>query len=63
MKIILDREKCCGSGQCVLTAPALFDQGEEDGLSVLLRPYADAEQHEAVRQAVLVCPGRAISIE
>ncbi|MCZ9347247.1 ferredoxin, partial [Streptomyces sp. TRM76130] len=32
MKINVDRSRCVGAGQCVLTAPALFDQGEEDGL-------------------------------
>ncbi|MEO3884534.1 ferredoxin [Nonomuraea sp. B5E05] len=63
MKITLDEEKCCGAGQCVLAAPELFDQREEDGIAVLLHPYADAEHHESVREATLVCPGRAISIE
>ncbi|WP_346433818.1 hypothetical protein [Nonomuraea composti] len=46
MKITLDEGKGCGSGQCVLTALDLFDQREEDGIAVLLHPYADPEQHQ-----------------
>ncbi|GAA0915578.1 hypothetical protein GCM10009574_018210 [Streptomyces asiaticus] len=33
MKITVDEEKCCGAGQCVLIAPEVFDQREEDGAS------------------------------
>ncbi|MFD0559060.1 ferredoxin [Stackebrandtia endophytica] len=63
MRIRLDEEKCCGSGQCVLSAPGVFDQRDEDGTSVLLRPYPDPDQYQSARDAALVCPGRAISIE
>ncbi|MEO3795016.1 ferredoxin [Nonomuraea sp. B10E15] len=63
MKITWNEERCCGSGQCVLAAPDLFDQREEDGLAVLLHPYPEAEQHASAREAALLCPGRAISIE
>lgn len=35
MKITADHEKCCASGQCVMPAPEVFDQREEDGLSVV----------------------------
>jgi len=63
MKIILNEDRCCGSGQCVLSADDLFDQREEDGITVLLRPYPDPQRYESAREAALVCPGRAISIE
>ncbi|MFI6294827.1 ferredoxin [Nonomuraea sp. NPDC050790] len=63
MKITLDQDRCCGSGQCVLAAPEVFDQREEDGIGVVLRPYAEAEHHDSVREAALTCPGRAISIQ
>lgn len=36
MKITVDEEKCCGAGQCVLIAPEVFDQRDEDGIVVLL---------------------------
>ena len=36
MKITVDEAKCCGAGQCVLIAPEVFDQRDEEaaGLSV-----------------------------
>lgn len=36
MKITVDEEKCCGAGQCVLIAPEVFDQRDEDGIVALL---------------------------
>ncbi|MDX6279873.1 MAG: 4Fe-4S single cluster domain of Ferredoxin, partial [Kribbellaceae bacterium] len=26
MKVVLDQDKCIGSGQCVLSSPDVFDQ-------------------------------------
>ena len=28
LKVIVDRDKCVGSGECVFTAPEVFDQDE-----------------------------------
>ncbi len=60
MKITVDEEKCCGAGQCVLIAPEVFDQREEDGIVVLLDAEPAAERHAAVREAAAVCPAAAI---
>ena len=38
MKIFADTDKCVGAGQCVHVAPELFDQGEDDGVVVVLDP-------------------------
>ncbi|MFE3946199.1 ferredoxin, partial [Streptomyces sp. NPDC059118] len=35
MKVTVDQNKCVASGQCVLSAPDVFDQREEDGIVVL----------------------------
>ncbi|MET7690322.1 ferredoxin [Streptomyces sp. NPDC005483] len=62
MKITVDEEKCCGAGQCVLIAPEVFDQRDEDGIVILLDAEPAAEQHAAVREAASVCPGAAIFV-
>ncbi|TJZ57026.1 ferredoxin [Streptomyces piniterrae] len=62
MKITLDADKCCAAGQCVLIAPEVFDQRDEDGIVVLLDDAPPAEQHEAVREAAAICPAAVIEI-
>ncbi|GLZ12956.1 ferredoxin [Actinomadura sp. NBRC 104425] len=63
MKIIVDRDKCVGSGQCVMTAEGVFDQSEEDGIVELLDPEPPAEAAADVRLAASLCPAMAIRIE
>jgi ferredoxin len=63
MKITVDEAKCCGAGQCVLVAPEVFDQRDEDGIVVLLDATPPAEQYDASREAAQVCPAAAIIIE
>ena len=62
MRVTVDREKCIGSGQCVLTAADVFDQGEDDGIAVLLDAEPSPGSHEDVRQAAKLCPAQAIAI-
>lgn len=38
LRISIHEDKCCGAGSCVLPAPDLFDQHEDDGIVVLLAP-------------------------
>lgn len=38
MKLTVDQDKCCGAGACVLSAPEVFDQRDEDGIVTLLTP-------------------------
>ncbi|GAA2706000.1 ferredoxin [Actinoplanes palleronii] len=63
MRIVANRDRCVGAGQCVLVDPDAFDQDDADGLVVLLRaePHAGDELARA-REAVNVCPGRALSL-
>ena len=60
MKIEVAEDKCCAAGQCVLVAPALFDQRDEDGIVVLLDAAPDASEHAAAREAAQICPAAAI---
>jgi len=62
IRIRVNEHKCVGAGQCVMAAPQIFDQREEDGVVVLLDETPAAEQHEAVREAALVCPAAAIHL-
>ncbi|RKR91952.1 ferredoxin [Micromonospora pisi] len=60
MRITVDAERCVGSGMCVLTVGEVFDQREDDGRAVVLRPEPPAETWELVREAVDLCPAAAI---
>ncbi|MFJ5530205.1 ferredoxin [Streptomyces sp. NPDC093261] len=62
MKITVDEAKCCGAGQCVLLAPEVFDQHEEDGIVLLRDAEPPPGQHPAVREAASMCPTAAITL-
>ncbi len=62
MKVTVDEEKCCGAGTCVLLAPDVFDQREDDGIVILLEERPGEAHHKIVREAASVCPGVAISV-
>jgi len=63
MRVLVEPEKCCGAGQCVLLAPKVFDQREEDGVVVLLDAKPARELHASVREAASVCPAAAIRLD
>lgn len=62
MKIHLDEHACVASGQCVLAAPAVFDQDDE-GIAVVLQEDPGPGEYDSVREAALVCPAAAIRLE
>ena len=59
-RIVVDRERCIGSGNCSFYAPNTFDLDEELK-SVVVDPAGDDPAD--VRAAVEGCPVNAISIE
>jgi ferredoxin len=63
MRITVDQGKCIGAGNCVETAPETFDQGDEDGLVVLLEENPNEEHRESARRAAQRCPSLAITVE
>ena len=63
MKVFVDEDKCCGAGSCVLVAPDVFDQRDEDGVVVLLDDQPGEHLHGAVREAAGVCPAAAITLD
>ncbi|HEX6354239.1 ferredoxin [Actinophytocola sp.] len=60
MKVTVNADKCVAAGQCVLLAPEVFDQREEDGIVVLLDDAPPSELHATARESAMVCPASAI---
>ncbi|OBH89507.1 MULTISPECIES: ferredoxin [unclassified Mycobacterium] len=63
MKVTVDQDVCASSGNCVLNAPDVFDQRDEDGVVVLLNPNPSADEAPGARRAAAACPALAIQIE
>jgi ferredoxin len=63
VKVIVDGDRCIASGQCVLTAPDVFDQQDEDGIVLLRDDNPPAGLADDVHQAAAVCPALAITVE
>jgi ferredoxin len=61
MRVSVDLDLCESHGVCVGFAPDVFELGDDDVTRVLL-PEPPAELHDAVRQAVSMCPKQAISV-
>jgi ferredoxin len=54
-------ERCIGAGNCTDLASKYFDQSDEDGTVILLRPEVDPSDEDKVGQAVDVCPTGALA--
>jgi ferredoxin len=59
-RIVIDRDRCVGSGNCLFWAPATFDL-DDGGTSVVVDPVGDDQ--DRIRVAVDGCPTRAITLE
>ena len=62
MRVRVNTDRCIGSGQCAVIAPAVFDQ-DDDGTVVLLHEPVGADHEAAVREAANVCPARVITLD
>ncbi|MGV9294670.1 ferredoxin [Amycolatopsis sp. NPDC003676] len=63
MKVVVDQSRCVGAGQCVLVAPEVFDQRDEDGIVVLLRENPAEDLHAQAKEAAQLCPALAIEVD
>jgi ferredoxin len=63
MEVVIYPEKCCGAGLCVLNAPAVFDQREDDGIVILLTSKPPVSEYDNVRRAKQICPAMAIELK
>ncbi|GGX87962.1 ferredoxin [Streptomyces minutiscleroticus] len=59
--IDIDKDRCIGAGQCVLTAPDVFTQ-DDDGLSGLLPGAEGGADGALAREAARSCPVGAITV-
>ncbi|WP_457100719.1 ferredoxin [Microbacterium sp. P5_E9] len=62
MRIELDEPKCVASGLCVMVAPDVFDQRDDDGIAILLESTPAEGALHGVRQAVALCPAAALRL-
>jgi ferredoxin len=62
MKVKVDRTKCSGIGLCEMTAPTVFEVGD-DGQSRVINEHPSADEMPAVEEAIASCPTAALSIE
>jgi len=63
MTVRIDKTRCIGSGQCVLAAPDVFDQSDDDGLGIVMIADPPAGLLPGVRDAVERCPAGVVSLE
>jgi ferredoxin len=61
MRVHANRDTCISSGQCVATAPDVFDQDEDDGVVILKTDAPPPELGDDVREAAKLCPALAIT--
>lgn len=62
MKVSIVRDRCVGAGRCVVAAPEVFDQDDDDGIAILLTDSPAPGTRAAVADAANLCPGRAIHV-
>jgi ferredoxin len=61
MKVKVDTTKCSGIGLCEMTAPTVYEVGD-DGQSHVLKDEPSADELSAVQEAIANCPTGALSI-
>jgi ferredoxin len=62
INVRVDRDVCQNHGQCVFSAPQVFEL-DDDGELVQLQDDVDEDLRDAVEEAADVCPVQAITIE
>lgn len=62
LKVVVDSSLCIGSGNCAVTAPAVFDHDEEQAVVVLLDDSPPESLRAAIALAVEQCPSAVIRI-
>jgi ferredoxin len=60
-RVVVDRDRCVGSGSCEALAPSVFEV-DDDGVLALLRPEPADDELPEVRDAVQACPTRALTL-
>jgi ferredoxin len=61
VKVTADKDVCISAGNCVMAAGAVFDQ-DVDGIVEMLVDDVPAEEQDHVREAVRLCPSKALQV-
>ena len=59
--VAADRDLCISAGNCVMSAPAVFDQ-DDDGIVVVLVDEIPDDELDHAREAVKLCPSEALRL-
>ena len=62
IKVLVDMDVCQNHGQCVFSAPQVFEL-DDDGTLVQLQAEVGDDLRDAVEEAADVCPVQAITVE
>ena len=62
MRVSADTDRCVGAGQCVLSAPDIFDQ-DDDAIVTLLDADPGDGARGLIQSAIDRCPSGAITLE
>jgi ferredoxin len=62
MKLRVDTTKCSGIGLCEMTAPAVYEVGD-DGQSHVLKDEPSTDELPAAEEAIANCPTGALSLQ
>jgi len=62
ISVSVDTGLCASSGNCAMTAPAVFTQDDQEGTVILLQPHPGLEEKANVEQAEELCPVSAIRV-
>jgi ferredoxin len=63
VKVTVARQICGGHGECVVTAPGVFDFLDDDDVVSVIEPNPPEALRSKVQIATDCCPTQAISIE
>lgn len=62
MRVVVDWDRCIGSGMCTTIAPALFDL-DDDGAMIVVKERPGPDEERSLADAVACCPVNALSTE
>jgi ferredoxin len=62
MKLKVDTTKCSGIGLCEITAPTVFEVGD-DGQSHVINEHPSDDEMSDVEEAIASCPTAALSMK
>ena len=60
-RVVVDRDRCVGSGACEMLAPDVFEV-DDDGVLVVHRAEVDGDELNDVEDAVQACPVQALAL-